>query len=118
MSLNCRVFRDEKGQIDFVNAPNGNRSKLFDRLVNITGGNKNTALNIYALTETEELKDAVKAKINSFKERFTNTVKIAPSNIQFSKIRDFNKEAEDYKNIMEPLKEDFYKMQDSVKSLL
>lgn len=79
MSLNCRVFRDEKGQIDFVNAPNGNRSKLFDRLVNITGGNKNTALNIYALTETEELKDAVKAKINSFKERFKNVVKIAPS---------------------------------------
>ena len=79
MSLNCRVFRDEKGQIDFVNAPNGNRSKLFDTLVNITGGNKNTALNIYALTETEELKDAVKVKINSFKERFKNVVKIAPS---------------------------------------
>lgn len=84
MSLNCRVFRDEKGQIDFVNAPNGNRSKLFDRLVDITGGNKNTALNIYALTETEELKDAVKAKINSFKNRFTNVVKVAPSDVKFS----------------------------------
>ena len=84
MSLNCRVFRDEKGQIDFVNAPNGNRSKLFDTLVNITGGNKNTALNIYALTETEELKDAVKAKINSFKNRFGNIVKIAPSDVRFS----------------------------------
>lgn len=84
MSLNCRVFRDEKNQIDFVNAPNGNRSKLFDRLVDITGGNKNTALNIYALTETEELKDAVKAKINSFKNRFANIVKVAPSDIRFS----------------------------------
>lgn len=84
MSLNCRVFRDEKGQIDFVNAPNGNRSKLFDRLVDITGGNKNTALNIYALTETEDLKDAVKAKINSFKNRFASMVKIAPSDIRFS----------------------------------
>jgi hypothetical protein len=79
MSLNCRVFRDEKGQIDFVNAPNGNRSKLFDTLVNITGGNKNTALNIYALTEVEEFKDAAKAKMNSFKERFKNVVKVAPS---------------------------------------
>jgi hypothetical protein len=79
MSLNCRVFRDEKGQIDFVNAPNGNRSKLFDTLVNITGGNKNTALNIYALTEVEELKDAMGAKLNAFKERFKNIVKVAPS---------------------------------------
>lgn len=84
MSLNCRVFRDEKGQIDFVNAPNGNRSKLFDKLVDITGGNKNTALNIYALTETENLKDAVKAKINSFKNRFSSMVRIAPSDIRFS----------------------------------
>ena len=49
MSLKCRIFRDEKGVIDFVNAPNGNRSKLFDKLVDITGGNKNTALNLYAL---------------------------------------------------------------------
>ena len=84
MSLNCRVFRDEKGQIDFVNAPNGNRSKLFDKLVDITGGNKNTALNIYALTETEELKDAVKAKINSFKNRVSNIVKVATSDVKFS----------------------------------
>jgi hypothetical protein len=84
MSLNCRVFRDEKGQIDFVNAPNGNRSKLFDRLVDITGGNKNTALNIYALTETEELKDAIKAKMDSLKNRFTNVVKVAPSDVKFS----------------------------------
>ena len=36
MSLKCRIFRDEKGVIDFVNAPNGNRSKLFDKLVAIT----------------------------------------------------------------------------------
>jgi hypothetical protein len=78
MSLKCRVFRDEKGQIDFVNAENGNRSKLFDNLVNITGGNRNTALNIYALTEVEELKDAMSAKLNAFKERFKNIVKVAP----------------------------------------
>lgn len=96
MSLNCRVFRDEKGQIDFVNAPNGNRSKLFDTLVNITGGNKNTALNIYALTEVEELKSSVNAKINAFKERFKNIVKVAPSTstrmeeIMFSKTASSN----------------------------
>jgi hypothetical protein len=84
MSLNCRIFRDEKGQIDFVNAPNGNRSKLFDNLVNITGGNKNTALNIYALTEVEELKEGMNTKLNALKERFKSIVKVAPADISFS----------------------------------
>lgn len=84
MSLKCRVFRDEKGQIDFVNAPNGNRSKLFDNLVDITGGNKTTALNIYALTEVEELKESMNTKLNAFKERFKNVVKVAPSDVNLS----------------------------------
>lgn len=84
MSLKCRIFRDEEGQIDFVNAPNGNRSKLFDNLVNITGGNKNTALNIYALTEVEELKESMNTKLNALKERFKNIVKVAPSDVRFS----------------------------------
>jgi PAS domain-containing protein len=84
MSLNCRIFRDEKGQIDFVNAPNGNRSKLFDNLVNITGGNKNTALNIYALTEVEELKEGMNTKLNALKERFKSIVKVAPADVSFS----------------------------------
>lgn len=84
MSLKCRIFRDEKGQIDFVNAPNGNRSKLFDNLVNITGGNKNTALNIYALTEVEELKEGMNTKLNALKERFKSIVKVAPADVSFS----------------------------------
>jgi hypothetical protein len=84
MSLKCRIFRDEKGQIDFVNAPNGNRSKLFDNLVDITGGNKNTALNIYALTEVEELKEGINTKLNALKERFKSIVKVAPADVSFS----------------------------------
>jgi hypothetical protein len=84
MSLNCRIFRDEKGQIDFVNAPNGNRSKLFDNLVDITGGNKNTALNIYALTEVDELKEGINTKLNALKERFKSIVKVAPADVSFS----------------------------------
>ena len=84
MSLKCRIFRDEKGQIDFVNASNGNRSKLFDNLVDITGGNKNTALNIYALTEVEELKEAMDTKLNALKERFKKIVKVAPADVSFS----------------------------------
>lgn len=91
MSLKCRVFRDEKGQIDFVNAANGSRSKLFDKLVDMTGGNKNTALNIYALTEVDELKESMDTKLNAFKERLKKIVKVAPStsarveDIMFSK---------------------------------
>lgn len=62
MSINCRVFRDERGNVSFVNAPNGKKSILFDKLVDMLGGNKNTALNLYALTETEDFKDIVDSK--------------------------------------------------------
>lgn len=58
-----------------MEAANGSRSKLFDTLVNITGGNKNTALNLYALTEAEDFKDMVKAKVTSIKNRVNNLVK-------------------------------------------
>lgn len=75
MSLKCRIYKDENGEIDFVEAANGSRSKLFDTLVNITGGNKNTALNLYALTEAEDFKDMVKAKVTSIKNRVNNLVK-------------------------------------------
>lgn len=75
MSLKCRIYKDENGEIDFVEAANGSRSKLFDTLVDITGGNKNTALNLYALTEVGNFKDMVKAKVNSIKNRVDNLVK-------------------------------------------
>lgn len=75
MSLKCRIYKDENGDIDFVEAANGSRSKLFDTLVNITGGNKKTALNLYALTEVEDFKDMVKAKVTSIKNRVNNLVK-------------------------------------------
>jgi hypothetical protein len=78
MSLKCRIYKDENGNIDFVEAANGKRSKLFDTLVNITGGNKNTALNLYAITEVEDFKDITKAKVNSVKNRLKTLVKAAP----------------------------------------
>lgn len=67
MSINCRVFRDEKGSISFVNAPNGKKSILFEKLVDMLGGNKNTALNVYALTETEDFKDIVDSKKSEYR---------------------------------------------------
>lgn len=91
MSLKCRIYKDENGNIDFVDAANGSRSKLFDTLVNITGGNKNTALNLYALTETEDFKDVVEAKVNAIKNRVKSLVKQAPTvtakeNVRFSRL--------------------------------
>lgn len=79
MSLKCRIYKDENGNIDFVEANNGNRSKLFDTLVTITGGNKNTALNLYALTETEDFKEIVEAKVNAIKNRVKSLVKQSPA---------------------------------------
>jgi hypothetical protein len=79
MSLKCRIYKDENGNIDFVEAANGKRSKLFDTLVNITGGNKNTALNLYALTETEDFKEVVEAKANAIKNRVKSLVKQSPA---------------------------------------
>ena len=67
MSINCRVFRDEKGNVSFVNAPNGKKSILFEKLVDMLGGNKNTALNLYSLTETEDFKDVVDSKKSEHK---------------------------------------------------
>jgi len=74
MALNCRIFRDEKGEIDFVQTPDGNRSKLFDTLAEMTGGNKNAALNLYALTELEDFKSISQDKINSFNQGIVSSV--------------------------------------------
>ena len=89
MALNCRIFRDEKGDIDFVQTPDGNRSKLFDTLADMTGGNKEAALNLYALTELEDFKDINKAKLNSFKNNLKALVKpsaLEPTKSGFSMV--------------------------------
>ena len=121
MSLKCRIYKDENGEIDFVEAANGSRSKLFDTLVDITGGNKNTALNLYALTEVEDFKDMVKAKVSSIKSRVDKFVKkesLHNEEIRFSKIKEYKKQDEEYSRIMGPLKEDYNTMISGVKELL
>lgn len=121
MSLKCRIFKDENGNIDFVEAANGSRSKLFDTLVNITGGNKNTALNLYALTEVEDFKNMTKAKVSSIKNRVDKFVKKESQHneaIKFSKIKEYKKQSEEYASIMGPLRENFDAMTTTVKDLL
>lgn len=54
MAINCRVVKDKDGFVDYIVTEKGTRSTLFDDLVKIS--DKNTALNIYSLTETDKFK--------------------------------------------------------------
>jgi hypothetical protein len=69
MSSSCRVFKNEKGNIDFVKASNGKRSGLFDELMNKTGGNEKAALSLYAISETEDFKTVSSIKSSQEKTR-------------------------------------------------
>ena len=62
MALQCRVVLNENNEIDHVKTEDGQRSQLFDGLVETLGGDKNSALGFYALTESEDFKTAQKAK--------------------------------------------------------
>lgn len=113
MSLNCRVFRTENGAIDFVNAPNGNRSTLFDNLVKIAGGNKNIALDLYALTETSDFKDGVDVMTNQAKRKLLAKAKemmakISPEQTaEEIKVAGFNKGVEQVQKIAQDYKKEF-----------
>ena len=56
MALQCRVVLNENNEIDHVKTEDGQRSQLFDGLVETLGGDKNSALGFYALTESEDFK--------------------------------------------------------------
>lgn len=54
MALECRIVRDDNGIIEYIKTEEGARSILFDNLAQIVS--KEMALELYALTETEEFK--------------------------------------------------------------
>ena len=56
MALQCRVVLNENNEIDYVKTEDGQRSQLFDGLAETLGGDKNSALGFYALTESEDFK--------------------------------------------------------------
>ena len=56
MSLQCRIVYKNDNTIDYLETPQGERSELFDELVQVMGGDKDSALNMYALTESEDFK--------------------------------------------------------------
>ena len=52
----CSIQRNKTGEIEFIVAPNGNRSKLFDELT-VLVKDKNIALKKYSLTFTKSFKN-------------------------------------------------------------
>jgi len=80
MALDCRIIRDDNGNLKKVEAPNGEKSILFDKLKNFFGEKK--ALALYALTETEAFKNLMSYKrgvfLNEQKEKL-NTLNIEPA---------------------------------------
>lgn len=70
MAIECRILRNKYGEIDHVITNNGERSELFDNLVEIAGGNKDAALDLYALTETEEFKELTELRSTEERTKF------------------------------------------------
>jgi len=56
MAINCNIVYASNGSIDYINTENGQRSNLFDKLTQTLGGDKNSALTLYALTDSEDFK--------------------------------------------------------------
>lgn len=56
MAINCNIVYASDGSIDYINTENGQRSTLFDKLTQTLGGDKNSALTLYALTDSEDFK--------------------------------------------------------------
>ena len=54
MSLQCDIVYKDNGEIDYIRTESGQPSKLFNELTEMMGGDKQSALNLYALTESED----------------------------------------------------------------
>ena len=65
MGINCKIHYTADGRVDFVEAPDGQRSELFDTLNDTFGEEK--ALDYFALTETETIKNKVAEKQNKYR---------------------------------------------------
>lgn len=59
MAIQCNIIYNEDNTVNYVQTENGERSLLFDNLVQ-TVGNKEKALELYALTESEDFKTIYK----------------------------------------------------------
>lgn len=58
MADKCNIIRDDKGKIQYTEAPNGQRSMLYDNLADKLG-DKTEALKVWLTTKTELFKNSV-----------------------------------------------------------
>ena len=54
MGIACSIHYNQNNEVEYVESPNGERSVLFDELRTLFGAEK--ALDLYALTESEDFK--------------------------------------------------------------
>lgn len=78
MGIQCRIIRNKEGKVSYVEAPNGNRSKLYDDAVAKVG--EESALDIvltaYTPSFTEEVKNP---KIVEYRKQLVDKINSIPS---------------------------------------
>lgn len=72
MSLQCDIVYKDNGEIDYVKTANGQPSQLFNELSEMMGGDKQSALNLYALTESEDFKTINNDRISQGEKQESN----------------------------------------------
>lgn len=86
MAANCNITRDNKGEIISTEAPNGNRSILFDSLVNKLQ-NSQEALKVWLVSRTkgfqESIVNPIKQRGKLTKEKVTSPIKVQKSELIF-----------------------------------
>lgn len=80
MGIQCRIIRNKEGKVSYVEAPNGNRSKLYDDAVAKVG--EESALDIvltaYTPSFTEEVKNP---RIAEYRKQLIDKINSIPSNL-------------------------------------
>lgn len=79
MGIQCRIIRDSNGNVDYVEAPNGERSQLYEDAKRLVGEEAalSTVLTAYTPTFIEEVKNP---KIEAFRQELVNKINSIPTN--------------------------------------
>lgn len=79
MGIQCRIIRDSNGNVDYVEAPNGERSQLYEDAKRLVGEEAalSTVLTAYTPTFIEEVKNP---KIDAFRQELVNRINSIPTN--------------------------------------
>ena len=86
MAANCNIIRDNTGEVISTEAPNGNRSILFDSLVNKLQ-NSQEALKVWLVSRTkgfqESIINPIKQRGKILPEKVTSPIKVQKSELMF-----------------------------------